>query len=106
MPTVNVTDENFEKEVLQSKKTVLLDFWAPWCSPCRQISPILEQISDEMANQITVGKLNIDKEINSGVKYGIKSIPTMLIFKEGALKSQKIGATGKSDIISWIKENI
>ena len=106
MATVNVTDENFEAEVIKSGKPVIVDFWAEWCGPCKQIGPVLEEISDEMKDQIIIAKHNIDQEPNTPTKYGIKGIPTMLLFKGGELKATKVGATTKSDIISWIKENI
>ena len=106
MATVNVTDENFDVEVLKSNKLILVDFWAEWCGPCKQIGPTLEEISDEMSNEIIVAKHNIDNEPNTPTKYGVRGIPTMLLFKGGELKSTKVGATTKSNIVSWIKENI
>ena len=106
MTTVNVTDENFDVEVLKSDKPILVDFWAEWCGPCKQIGPTLEEISDEMANEIIVAKHNIDNEPNTPTKYGVRGIPTMLLFKGGELKATKVGATTKSNIVSWIKENI
>ena len=106
MATVNVTDENFDVEVLKSDKPILVDFWAEWCGPCKQIGPTLEEISEEMANEIIVAKHNIDNEPNTPTKYGVRGIPTMLLFKSGELKATKVGATTKSNIVSWIKENI
>jgi len=106
MATVNVTDDNFDQEVLKSPKPIVVDFWAEWCGPCKQIAPTLEEISEELSDQVTIAKLNIDQEINSGTKYGIRGIPTMLLFKDGELKATKVGATTKSNIVSWIKENI
>ena len=106
MATVNVTDENFDTEVLKSEKPIVVDFWAEWCGPCKQISPVLEEISNEMSDEITVAKHNIDNEPNTPTKYGIRGIPTMLLFKGGELKATKVGATTKSNIVSWIKENI
>tara|TARA_B100000586_G_scaffold203987_1_gene151725 strand:- start:201 stop:521 length:321 start_codon:yes stop_codon:yes gene_type:complete len=106
MPTVKVTDENFDTEVLKSSKPIFVDFWAEWCGPCKMIGTTLEEISDEMTNEIAIAKHNIDDEPNTPTKYGIKGIPTMLLFKDGELKSTKVGATSKSDIVSWIKENI
>ena len=106
MPTKNVTDESFETEVLKASKPTLVDFWAEWCGPCKQIGPILEEISNEMVDQIIVAKHNIDNEPNTPTKWGIRGIPTMLLFKNGELKATKVGATTKSNIVSWIKENI
>jgi len=106
MPTIKVTDESFEKDVLQNDKKILVDFWASWCYPCLQIAPILEEISDEMSNEVVIAKHNIDEQPNQPTKYGVRGIPTMLLFKDGELKATKVGATTKSNIVSWIKENI
>ena len=106
MATKQVTDDNFENEVLKSEKPVLVDFWAEWCGPCKMVGPVLEELSDEMADKLVIAKHNIDQEPNTPTKYGIKGIPTMLLFKKGELKATKVGATTKSNIISWIKENI
>ena len=106
MTTKNVTDENFEAEVIKSGKPVIVDFWAEWCGPCKQIGPSLEEISDELSNEVVIAKHNIDQEPNTPTKYGIRGIPTMLLFKSGELKATKVGATTKSNIVSWIKENI
>ena len=105
MATVKVTDENFDKEVLQSSKPIVVDFWAEWCGPCIQIGPSLEEISNEMSDQVTIAKHNIDNEPNTPTKYGVRGIPTMLLFSGGELKATKVGATTKSNIVSWIKEN-
>ena len=106
MPTKNITDENFEKEVIKSEKMTLVDFWAEWCGPCKEVAPILEEISNEMSDQIVIAKHNIDEQPNIPTKYGVRGIPTMLIFKGGELISTKVGASTKSNIVSWIKENI
>ena len=106
MTTKNVTDENFESEVLKSNKPTLVDFWAEWCGPCKQIGPILEEISNEMTNEVTIAKHNIDEEPNTPTKFGVRGIPTMLLFKDGELKSTKVGATTKSNLQSWIEENL
>jgi len=104
MTTVKSTDETFDS-LVKENKILLTDFWAPWCSPCTQIAPTLEEISNEMKD-IVVAKHNIDDEPNTPTKFGVRGIPTMLLFKDGQLASQKVGATTKSNIVSWIKENI
>ena len=104
--TKEFTADNFDSEVIQSTKPVLVDFWAEWCGPCKQIGPILEEISNEMSDKILVAKHNIDEHPNQPTKYGVRGIPTMLLFKDGELKASKVGATTKSNIIGWIKENI
>ena len=106
MAIKNVTDENFEIEVLKANKPTLVDFWAEWCGPCKQVGPILEEISNEMSNEIIVAKHNIDENPNQPSLYNVRGIPTMLLFINGTLKATKVGATTKSNIISWIKENI
>ena len=106
MTTKAITDESFDTDVIKSDKPTVVDFWAEWCGPCKQIGPVLEEISDEMKDQVVIAKHNIDQEPNTPTKYGIKGIPTMLLFKGGELKATKVGATTKSNILSWIKENI
>ena len=101
-----VTDSNFQDEVLSSDEPVLVDFWAEWCGPCKLVGPILEEISNEMSNEVIIAKHNIDENPNQPTKYGVRGIPTMLLFKDGELKATKVGATTKSNIVSWIKENI
>ena len=106
MATVSVTDETFENDVLKSEKPIVVDFWAEWCGPCKQIGPTLEEISDEMSSDVIIAKHNIDNEPNTPTKYGLRGIPTMLLFKSGELKATKVGASTKSNIVEWIKENI
>jgi len=106
MPTKNVTDENFETEVVKADKSTLEDFWAEWSGPCKQVGPILEEISNELSSEVIIAKHNIDDHPNQPTKYGVRGIPTMLLFKDGELKATKIGATTKSNIISFIKKNI
>jgi thioredoxin 1 len=106
MATINVTDATFEEEVLKSDKPVVLDFWAPWCGPCKQIGPSLEEISDEMKDKITVAKINIDENPVSPTKFGVRGIPTMLVFKNGEAAAQKVGAVSKSAIVEWIEDSI
>jgi len=106
MAIKNTTDENFDNEVLKSDKPILVDFWAEWCAPCKQVAPILNEIAKEMDSQVTIAKHDIDSQPNTPTKFGVRGIPTMLIFKDGELKATKVGATTKSNIVSWIKENI
>ena len=106
MPTKPVTDNSSENDVIKSSKPIIVDFWAEWCGPCKQIGPALEEISDEMSEQVIIAKHNIDQEPNTPTKYGIRGIPTMLLFKNGELKATKVGASTKSNILTWIKENI
>jgi thioredoxin 1 len=106
MSTKAITDESFDNDVIKSETPTVVDFWAEWCGPCKQIGPILEEISDEMKDQVVIAKHNIDEQPNTPTKYGVRGIPTMLLFKSGELKATKVGATTKSNIISWIKENI
>jgi|TARA_B100000929_G_C15466761_1_gene406452 thioredoxin 1 len=102
---IKATDENFE-QLIKNEKPILIDFWANWCSPCKVLAPILDEISKEMVNDITIAKLNIDNDPNTPTKFSIRGIPTMIIFKNGEVKSIKNGVTTKSNIVSWIKENI
>tara|TARA_B110000116_G_C16241489_1_gene318185 strand:+ start:205 stop:519 length:315 start_codon:yes stop_codon:yes gene_type:complete len=104
MTTIKSTDETFDT-LLKENKILLTDFWATWCGPCIQIAPTLEEISEEM-KEVTVAKHNIDEEPNLPTKFGVRGIPTMILFVNGEQKSVKVGASPKSDIISWIKENI
>ena len=106
MSTHKITDSNFDEEINNSQIPILVDFWAEWCGPCKQIAPTLEEISNEMSDHVVIAKHNIDNEPNTPTKYGIRGIPTMLLFKDGELKATKVGATTKSNIVAWIKENI
>ena len=103
---IELTDENLEETLSSSSVPVLVDYWAEWCGPCKMIGPVLEELSDEMSAQVTIAKHNIDNEPNTPTKYGVRGIPTMLLFKGGELKATKVGATTKSDLKSWIESNI
>jgi thioredoxin 1 len=105
MPTVKVTDDSFESEVLGSATPVLVDFWAEWCGPCKQIGPALEQISDELAGQVTVAKVNIDDSPMVPSKLGVKGIPTMMLFKNGQMTAMKVGAMPKTKILEWLADS-
>ncbi len=89
MATLKITDENFDNEVIKSNKPVIVDFWAEWCGPCKMVGPILEELSDEMSDKVIIAKHNIDEEPNTPTKYGIRGIPTMLLFKDKELKATK-----------------
>ena len=102
---IDLNDSNFD-QIISAETPTLVDFWAEWCGPCKQIGPVLEEISNEMQDQVVIGKHNIDEEPNAPTRYGVRGIPTMLLFKDGQLKATKVGATTKSNIVTWIKENI
>ncbi|WP_300543980.1 thioredoxin TrxA [Maricaulis sp.] len=106
MATKAVSDESFESDVINANGPVLVDFWAEWCGPCKQIAPALEEISDEMAGELTVAKVNIDDHPMTPGKYGVRGIPTMMIFKDGQVVSTKIGAMAKGKIAEWVKESL
>ena len=104
MSTVKVTDESFEKDVLQASGPVLVDFWAEWCGPCKQIAPALEQIADELGAQVTVAKLNIEESPTTPSRYGVRGIPTMMLFMGGQMASMKVGAMPMQKILEWLNE--
>jgi len=106
MKPLTFTDDNFEQEVLKSNEPVLIDFWAVWCGPCRIIAPIVEEIASEYEGKVKVGKLDVDENQQTSIKYGVRSIPTLLIFKDGKLKDTIIGAVPKSQIINKLNNSI
>ena len=106
MPTKKTTDENFETEVLKSDKPALVDFWAEWCGPCKQIGPILEEISDEKKDVINIYKINIDNNPEIPQKYGVRGIPTLMFFYDGKLVDTKVGSLPKSSLNEWIENNL
>ena len=97
-----VTDSSFKSDVLESSEPVVVDFWAEWCGPCRMIAPALDEISKEMAGKVKIVKMNVDENQQVPVQFGIRSIPTLMIFKDGKLAAQKVGAASKGDLSKWI----
>ena len=106
MSSILITDDNFESEVLQSPVPVLLDFWAPWCGPCKMIGPIIDQIAGEYSQQLKVGKVNVDENSALADQHGIVSIPTLILYKDGAPAVQKTGGASKNDIVALFKNLI
>ena len=103
MATKHITDDSFHSDVISSDKPVLVDFWAEWCGPCKMIGPSLEEISEELGEQVTIAKLNIDDNPDAPGRYGVRGIPTMILFKNGAPAATKVGAEPKSRIQAWLE---
>lgn len=102
MKPVTITDENFENEVIKSDVPVLLDFWATWCGPCKAIAPIVEDLANEYNGKVKIGKVDVDDNQQTAIKYGVRSIPTLLIFKDGKVSNSIVGAVPKAQIIQKI----
>ncbi len=103
---IHVTDSSFEEEVLNSKKPVLLDYWAEWCGPCKMIAPILEEIAEEYGDKLTIAKINIDDNQETPQKFAVRGIPTLMIFKEGSMAASNVGALSKSQLSAFIDSNV
>ena len=103
---VHLSDAGFEQDVLESAKPVLVDYWAEWCGPCKMIAPILEDIAEEYDGRVTIAKLNIDENPSIPPKYGIRGIPTLMLFKDGAVEATKVGALSKSQLTAFLDSNI
>ena len=102
---LNLNKDNFEKAVNDSKLPVIVDFWAEWCAPCKMIAPILDELAIELDKKLLIGKVNLDENQDLAMKYSIRSIPTILFFKNGELKDTKVGLSSKMDLLSWIDNN-
>ena len=103
---IQTSDGSFEADVIKSEKPVLLDFWAEWCGPCKMIGPLLDEIAEEFKDKLTVAKINIDENQNTPQKYAVRSIPTLMIFKNGNVHAQKMGALSKSQLVEFLESNI
>ncbi len=106
MSTKPISDDSFDADVLAADRPVLVDFWAEWCGPCKQIGPHLEEIASEMNGRITVAKLNIDDNPMTPSKYGVRGIPTLMLFKDGEVAATKVGALPKGQLVEWIQSTI
>ena len=104
--TLNFTEAGWDADVLKSEQPVLVDFWATWCGPCRQMTPIVDQLADEYAGKAKIGKLNVDENTQIAARYQVRGIPTMLLFKGGQLVASKVGATGKADLQKLIDAHV
>ena len=103
---IQTSDSSFEADIIKSEKPVLLDFWAEWCGPCKMIAPLLDEIAEEFKDRITVAKINIDENQNTPQKFAVRSIPTLIIFKDGNVQAQKMGALSKSQLVEFLESNI
>jgi thioredoxin 1 len=106
MASIIISDSSFEKEVLKSENLILVDFWAEWCGPCKMIGPALEEISEEMKDDVRITKLNIDENPATPQKYNVRGIPTLLLFKNGEVVAEKVGALPKAQLQEWISSNV
>jgi thioredoxin 1 len=106
MPPLKISDASFETDVLKAGKPVVVDFWAEWCGPCRMIAPALEELATELHDKVTVAKLNIDESPQTPSKYGVRGVPTLMLFRDGQVAATKVGALPKSKIREWIEASL
>ncbi len=106
MGIAKVSDQSFEEDVIKSSEPVLVDYWAEWCGPCKQIAPALEEIASEMDGRVTVAKLNIDENPQTPQKYGVRGIPTLMLFKDGQVAATKVGSLPKGKLVDWLESVI
>lgn len=102
MSYITVTGENFEETVKKSSLPVLVDFWAPWCGPCKMIAPIIEELADELDGEIVIGKVNVDEESELAAEYSVSAIPTLILFRDGAVSDRIVGARGKDELLEFL----
>ncbi len=103
---LKLTDAEFENQVIKSEKPILVDYWAEWCGPCKMIAPVLEEVAIELSDKVLIGKLNVDENTQTPPKYGIRGIPTLMLFKNGEVVGTQVGAISKSDLVNFIENNI
>ena len=103
---LKLTDAEFESQVIKSEKPILVDYWAEWCGPCKMIAPVLEELAQELSDKVLIGKLNVDENSQTPPKYGIRGIPTLMLFKNGEVVGTQVGAISKNDLVSFIEDNI
>ncbi|MDQ6978888.1 MAG: thioredoxin TrxA [Mariprofundaceae bacterium] len=103
---IHVSDDSFEGDVLNGTGPILVDFWAPWCGPCKQIAPVLEELSAEFGDTLTIAKINIDDNPNTPGKYGVRGIPTLMLFADGNVQGTKVGAVNKAKLTEFVKDHI
>jgi thioredoxin 1 len=106
MSVIKVTDASFEKDVLKAEGPVIVDFWAEWCGPCRQIGPLLDELAEEMNGRLTVAKVNIDENPETPSRYGVRGIPTLLLIKNGQVAATKVGSMPRSALVEWVESHL